>query len=84
MNSIRKYRKAARLTQLQLADEIGVSVDTIRRLEADVRAPRWNTAMSISKVLSEKIGDEITPEELMSNPCQPPLGRVAGDSRKAG
>lgn len=84
MNSIRKYRKLAKLTQQQLAHELKISIMTVSRYENSDRIPRWAEVVAMCKVLSEKIGTEITPEELMSNPCQPPLGRVAGDNRKSG
>lgn len=85
MNSIRKYRKAAGLTQQQLADELKISVMTISRYENDDRIPRWTEISAMCKVLSDKIGREVVPEELMSlnPPSTPPEERAAGEDRKA-
>lgn len=85
MNSIRKYRDLAGLTQQQFADELKISVMTVSRYENSDRIPRWTEIVAMCKVLSEKIDKEITPEELMSNPTLTPLKeRAAGEDREAG
>lgn len=79
MNSIRKYRKEAGLTQQELADELKISIMTVSRYENSDRIPRWSEIVATCEVLSKKIGREITPEELMSpNPRSAPLEKGTG------
>src|SRR5690348_4250897 len=48
-NWLRQRRKALDLTQLELADQVGCSVVTIRKIEADERRP--------SKQITERLAD---------------------------
>src|ERR1700690_687173 len=56
-NWLRQRRKALDLTQFELADQVGCSVVTIRKIEADERRP--------SKQITERLADvlAISPEE---------------------
>src|SRR5258707_10660141 len=56
-NWLRQRRKALDLTQLELADQVGCSVITLRKIEADARRP--------SKQITERLADmlAISPEE---------------------
>lgn len=84
MNLIRKYRELAGLTQLQLADELRGSVITISRYENSGRIPRWIEIAAMCKTLSEKIGREVTPGELMSNPPATPSHKMTTTTIAAG
>lgn len=68
MNSIKKYREAAGLTQLELAKRIDISIDSIRRYELCKTEPRWTEIVSMCNLFN------CTPDELMkdsTNPTQP-------------
>lgn len=71
-NSIRKFREGVGLTQTQLAEKLGVSVDSIRRYEAGTSEPRWSDIAAMCALFAEL---SCTPTELMaepeSNPTQP-------------
>lgn len=78
MNSIRKYREKAGLTQQQFADELRISMVTVSRYENSDRIPRWSEISAMCQVLTVRIGKKITPEELMANPHSAPLGKGTG------
>ena len=48
MNSIKKYRKAANMTQMQLAERLGVSRQTIVRFESGTCEPRSSELKEMS------------------------------------
>lgn len=84
MNSIRKYRELAGLTRLQLANELKISNITVSRYENSDRIPRWTEIAVICKTLTQKIGQEVTPEELMSNPPATPSHNMMTTTPAAG
>jgi transcriptional regulator with XRE-family HTH domain len=61
-DAIRHFRRQKKLTQEELAKQLGVSIDTIRRWESGLRAPR---VTEISK-LAEALG--VTETELLKGP----------------
>ena len=66
MNAIKKYREAAGLTQQKTADEIGISLDSIRRYEIGSREPRATELLKMSELFG------CTVDELLGkNPTQP-------------
>jgi transcriptional regulator with XRE-family HTH domain len=50
-NAVRHYRERAHLTQIELANQIGVSVDSIRRWESGLREPRASDIKKLCEVL---------------------------------
>src|SRR5579864_4896638 len=50
-NWLKQRRKALDLTQFDLADQVGCSVNTIRKIEADERRP--------SKQIAERLADAL-------------------------
>jgi len=59
---IARLRSAARMTQEQLAERAGISVDVIRRLEQGVRhSARLNTLTKIASALGAELSVIITP-----------------------
>lgn len=63
MNLIREHREAMipKMTQMQLAEIIGVSVDSIRRYEAGTREPRSSELKKMSEIFGCTIDDLVTP-----------------------
>ncbi|MDO5116573.1 MAG: helix-turn-helix transcriptional regulator [Synergistaceae bacterium] len=65
MTEIRKYREAAKTTQYELATQLGVSVDTIRRYEAKTSEPRASELKKMARLFNctvdELIGNEPNP-----------------------
>jgi transcriptional regulator with XRE-family HTH domain len=72
VNSIREHREAMvpKITQIQFAEAIGVSVDSIRRYEANTREPR----VTELKRMAEFFGCSM--DELV-NPTPPPAKPAA-------
>ncbi|WP_423767196.1 helix-turn-helix domain-containing protein [Cloacibacillus porcorum] len=62
MNNIRLYRKKKELTQSQLANAIGVSLDTISRYETGKRDPKSKHLVKMASVL------DCTVNQLVSTP----------------
>ena len=63
MNLIREHREAIipKMTQMQLAEIIGVSVDSIRRYEAGMREPRSSELKKMSEIFGCTIDDLVNP-----------------------
>lgn len=59
-NNLKKYRKQAGLTQIQLAEELGISIATLRRYEAGETAPDGVMIKRIAEIL------DIAPENLVA------------------
>jgi len=78
MNSIREHREAMipKMTQMQLAEIIGVSVDSIRRYEAGTREPRLSELKKMSEIF------DCTIDDLVANPTPPPAGSEALQGEK--
>lgn len=62
MTSIQHYRERLGLTQMALADSIGVSMKTISRWESGQREPRATEILRLSRALG------VTLIDLLSNP----------------
>ena len=60
-SNIRIHRKQAGLTQIELADKLGVSIATLRRWEAGETAPTGTRIMEIAALLG------ISPDGLISD-----------------
>lgn len=59
-SNIRLLRKKAKLTQIELAEKIGVSIATLRRWEAGETAPNGTRIVEISNVLG------VAPDEIVA------------------
>ena len=57
--NIRKFRKKAGLTQIQLSQKLGISISTLRRWEASETAPTGARIFEIAHILN------IKPEDLV-------------------
>lgn len=55
LNNIKRWRKYQGLTQEELAEAVGVSPETISRLENSKRLPSIRLAFKISEVLQKGI-----------------------------
>ena len=70
-NNIKKYRKIKGLTQIQLAEKIGVSTITIKNYENNRRQPSLETLNKIAEALnvsvSELISDENTSHKTLAD-----------------
>src|SRR5215213_6830240 len=79
---IKRRRKALDLTQDELAQRVGCSPETIRKIEADVRRPSRNIVARLSEKL-ELAGDERTAfikaarAELGADRLAPPAQTIA-------
>ncbi len=51
MIRLAEYRKSTHLTQVQLAERIGVSVDTIIRWERGYREPKTSQLLKLAEIL---------------------------------
>lgn len=73
-NQIKNYRRAAQMTQIDLAKALGVSIDTLWRWENGTGEPRWSDIKTMCQLFICK-GINCTAEELMAeNPTQTPAG----------
>ena len=70
-SNIRIHRKRAGLTQIELAEKLGVSIATLRRWEAGETAPTGTRIMEISSLLG------ITPEDIISHQEEAEPGRIS-------
>lgn len=77
MNSIRMFRERAGLTQLQLAEKVNISLDSVRRYENGEREPRWSDISAMCEVFADQ---NCSPTQLMSPPDMvnpmPPLSQA--------
>jgi transcriptional regulator with XRE-family HTH domain len=64
---VARYRKEARLTQEQLAEQIGVRPETISRLERGHSLPSIEALDEIANVLSRNLRDLVSVESLESD-----------------
>lgn len=58
---IRRARERRGLSQRNLAEEAGVSSETVRRIEAGLCDPRWSAAVQISRVLKLALDPDFFP-----------------------
>jgi putative transcriptional regulator len=63
INRIRAERKFNKLTQLQLAEKVGVSRQTINSIEHDRFIPSTLLALKIAKLFKRKVDDLFILEE---------------------
>ena len=56
-NAIREYRKKRGMNQFELAEEIGVSVDSVRRWESNKQYPRADEMKNLASVLGVRVDD---------------------------
>ena len=59
--NIKKYRRKAKLTQIQLADKLAVSIATLRRWESGSTSPNGNMIEKMAELLG------ISPEDIVAN-----------------
>lgn len=55
VNKVKQYRKAARMTQSQLADRSGVSRQTISDIETGKHDPTISVALLLARALGVKV-----------------------------
>lgn len=60
---LRKIRRAKDLTQEQLADQVGVSLNFIGQLERGENSPSFETVQKIAEVLEVDISELFMPPE---------------------
>lgn len=72
---IRAKRKAAKLTQIELAERAGVAVNSLRLYEAGKRSPKMDTLSKLSAALGEDIEvffiDTVTIEQVAAEIAAP-------------
>lgn len=54
---LQSLRKAAQMTQEQLADQAGVTVDTISHIERGIHGPRFDKLELIAKALDMPVAE---------------------------
>ena len=64
-DNIRRYRKAKRMTQAQLADAVGLTEGAIRHYESGIRAEKIAKALEVSEGALKDYGVE-TSQDLMA------------------
>ncbi len=74
---IREYRLAAKLTQEQLAEKTGVSVNHISRLERGVNSPHFEVIIKIAKALD--VSTDIFVQDLSVDNINIFLQNIKGD-----
>ncbi|HJD51609.1 MAG TPA: helix-turn-helix transcriptional regulator [Candidatus Rothia avistercoris] len=62
-NLVRKYRRWNELSQVELAEQAGVSRQTIANIEKGNYAPSVYLALTISKILGRSVEDIFDPRE---------------------
>ena len=80
MNKIRDLRKSRRLTQKELADAAGLSIDTISRYERGDREPRITEMGMIAKALGCPAKDILMDD--VPDPTPPPTQTKATKGAK--
>jgi len=55
--NIKKYRKKAGLTQAQLAEKVGININTLQRYEYGEREPTTSTIFKISNILHVSVAN---------------------------
>lgn len=69
MNKIRSFRGAMCMTQKELADHVGVSIQTVIRWESGQREPVGSDYVRLARIL------RCNPSDLLPNPPLPPRRR---------
>jgi transcriptional regulator with XRE-family HTH domain len=74
-SAVRAARRAAKLSQQELADRAGMSRVSVARLEAGVTSPTWDSVLRVASVLGMKFDVTWNPDATL--PTQPPLPKRA-------
>ena len=69
--NLRQQRKKAGLTQIELAEKLGVSIATLRRWESGETAPTGTRIMEIAALL------KISPDEIIKDNVNPATARAS-------
>ena len=69
--NLRQQRKKAGLTQIELAEKLGVSIATLRRWESGETAPTGTRIMEIAALL------KISPDEIIKDNMNPAAARAS-------
>ncbi len=73
-NQIKNYRRAAKMTQVEVAKALDISIDTLWRWENGSGEPRWQEIKTMCQLFTRE-NINCTPEMLMDeNPTQTPVG----------
>ena len=73
-NQIKNYRRAAKMTQVEVAKALDISIDTLWRWENGSGEPRWQEIKILCQLFTRE-NINCTPEMLMAeNPTQTPVG----------
>lgn len=56
MEQLKRLRKKARMTQMELAIEAELSLTAVNYIESGKRRPKWTTAQRIAKALAKRLG----------------------------
>ena len=76
-NQIKNYRRAAKMTQVEVAKALDISIDTLWRWENGSGEPRWQEIKIMCQIFTNA-GIVCTPEKLMDeNPTSTPAGSDA-------
>lgn len=76
-NQIKNYRRAAKMTQVEVAKALDISIDTLWRWENGSGEPRWQEIKTMCQIFTNA-GIVCTPEKLMDeNPTSTPAGSDA-------
>ncbi|MBQ6113466.1 MAG: helix-turn-helix domain-containing protein [Synergistaceae bacterium] len=81
--NLRILRKKAGLTQIELAERLGVSIATLRRWEAGETAPSGTRIIELANLLEISPNDIVSDKENSSKPAQP-LFTYPNDERSNG
>lgn len=73
---LRDLRAARGLTQEQLCESAGVSVDAVNRIENGTRVPTIGTLASLATALGVEVGDLVRTEALPAARFKPPVQRI--------
>ncbi len=68
--SIRELRSARQLTQAQVSEAAGISIDAMSRIENGSRSPSLHTLERIAPVFGVRVADLLS-EEALPAPTQP-------------
>jgi transcriptional regulator with XRE-family HTH domain len=73
---LRELRASRGLTQEQLCESAGVSVDAVNRIENGTRVPTIATLASLATALGVEVGDLVRSEALPPARFKPPVQRI--------
>ena len=73
---LRELRAARGLTQEQLCEAAGVSVDAVTRIERGERTPTLATLASLARALGVEVTDLVRTEPLPAPRFKPPIQRL--------